>query len=345
MDNLAKSKYYYEIQIQSKQRVLIGIHQEDERIQDLIKRKPYTTLGVAILQRNARTGQLDLIYMKEFSAERQVELDVELEAGEYVILPRTSGCTIRRPPGAKSEYIKLLDSNGDLNPLAELCIRDIFRRLDKVIINNILEFSEFEEFQVRLNIHLSEDEFKKQVLQKFCNNEEGGINRRGFIEFWKDAIRTQGENTVWRWFEKWGYDKDLYPCESRSFMLTIHSLKPIAIQIEESSQKKDYDELVNRIIVERYGEELESRPGVFRVLSKFSEQSYTFSYAIENTGARAIEATLDCNTSRNMVFSEPSGKVTRVVEPGQVVFFMHAEAAPGAEEFARGSTCSYREVY
>ena len=146
---------------------------------------------------------------------------------------------MKRPPSAKSEYIKLLDSNGDLNQLAELCIRDIFRRLDKVIINNVLEFNEFQEFYARLNINLTEDEFHRKISKRFCNNDEGGINRRGFIEFWKDAIRTQGENAVWRWFEKWGYDKDLYSCESRCFMLTIHSLKPIEIQIEEATPKRD----------------------------------------------------------------------------------------------------------
>lgn len=128
--------------------------------------------------------------MKEFSAERQVELDVELEPGEYLILPRTSGCTMKRPPAAKSEYIKLLDNNGDLHPVAELCIRDIFRRLDKVIINNIVEFSEFQEFYGRLNVNLTEDEFHRKISKRFCNNEEGGINRRGFLEFWKDAIRS-----------------------------------------------------------------------------------------------------------------------------------------------------------
>jgi hypothetical protein len=97
--------------------------------------------------------------------------------------------------------------------------------------------------------------------------------------------------------------------------------------------------------VERFGEEIERSNGVFRVLQKFNEQSYTFSYGIENLGGRAIEVTLDCNSSRNMVFSEPTGKISKVVEPGQIVFFMHAEAAPGAEEFARGSSCTFREVY
>lgn len=252
---------------------------------------------------------------------------------------------MKRPPGAKSEYIKLLDASGDLNPLVELCIRDIFRRLDKVIINNIVEYSEFQEFFSRVNIDLTEDDFNKKVLKKFCNNEQGGINKRGFIEFFKDAIRTQGEPAIWRWFEKWGYDKDLHPCESRCFMLTIHSLKPIFIQIEEATPKKDYDALVNKIILERFGEEIEQKPGVYRLINKFSEQSYTFSYGIENLGTRAIEVTLDCNSSRNMVFSEESGKATKIIEPGQIEFIMHAEAAPGAEEFARGSLCTYKEVY
>ena len=46
-----------------------------------------------------------------------------------------------------------------------------------------------------------------------------------------------------------------------------------------------------------------------------------------------------------MVFSEPNGKITKVIEPGAIEFMMHAEAAPGAEEFARGAQCLYKEVY
>lgn len=99
-------------------------------------------------------------------------------------------------------------------------------------------------------------------------------------------------------------------------MLTIHSGQPISIQIEEATVKKDYDNLVNKIILERFGEELESKANAYRLLNKFSEQSYTFTYGVENIGSRAIEVTLDCNSSRNMVFSETSGKITKVVEAG-----------------------------
>ena len=96
-------------------------------------------IALAILLKNSRGG-FDLIYMKDFSNERQVEIDVELDEGEYLILPRCSGCTLRRPPNARNQNIKLLNRDGNLHYLAELAIKDIFRRLDKVVINNVLEF-------------------------------------------------------------------------------------------------------------------------------------------------------------------------------------------------------------
>jgi hypothetical protein len=46
-----------------------------------------------------------------------------------------------------------------------------------------------------------------------------------------------------------------------------------------------------------------------------------------------------------MIYSEASGKITKVIEPGAIEFMMHAEATPGAEEFARGAQCTYKEVY
>ena len=75
-----------------------------------------------------------------------------MDAGEYLILPRTSGCTLKRPLSAKSENLKLISKDGELHYLAEVIIKDIFRRLDKIVINNILEFSEFQEFYQRVGV-------------------------------------------------------------------------------------------------------------------------------------------------------------------------------------------------
>ena len=110
---------------------------------------------------------------------------------------------------------RILDAGGDLHPLVESQVRDIFRRLDKIMINNSLEYNEFREFYQRLNIRLSEDDFAKVILKKFCSattdNGAGAVNRRGFMSFFKDAVKTQGEAAVWRWLDRWGYDRELFP--------------------------------------------------------------------------------------------------------------------------------------
>ena len=47
-----------------------------------------------------------------------------------------------------------------------------------------------------------------------------------------------------------------------------------------------------------------------------------------------------------MLFSEPqSGKLTKVIEPGHIEFFMHSEAAPEAEEIAKTAKVLFKEVY
>lgn len=43
----------------------------------MIKRKPYLAIGIAILKKD-ESGNLELVYMREFATERQVELEVSL---------------------------------------------------------------------------------------------------------------------------------------------------------------------------------------------------------------------------------------------------------------------------
>lgn len=126
--------------------------------------------------------------------------------------------------------------------------------------------------------------------------------------------------------------------------MTIHSHDPINININECTVRKDFDEIANKLVLQNFGDVLEEKPGVYRLLNKYHQSSYSFSFGVENLSDAPLELRLDCNKSRNMLYSEPSGKVVKVVEPGHLEFMMHAEAAPGADEFARGVECSYKET-
>jgi hypothetical protein len=117
-----------------------------------------------------------------------VEAEIELEKGEYILLPRTSGCTLRKVPLAPVDPIPKLIEGEDLNPIVELTIKDIFRRLDKVVVDNALEYPEFLNFYKRLNLGLTEEEFKRSIARVYGGPTEQ-INRKAFLQFWKDSIK------------------------------------------------------------------------------------------------------------------------------------------------------------
>ena len=56
-------------------------------------------------------------------------------------------------------------------------------------------------------------------------------------------------------------------------MLTLHSLKPISIQIEEviAGSSNDYDALVNKMAIEKHGKEIEVKKDKYRILQQFYE--------------------------------------------------------------------------
>lgn len=83
------------------------------------------------------------------------------------------------------ENIKLLDpSTRELTPLVELTVKDIFRRLDKIEISNIVEYEQYLEFFDRIGEHATMDGFNR-ALRDYCNNGDGGLNKRGFLDLFK----------------------------------------------------------------------------------------------------------------------------------------------------------------
>ena len=63
------SKWYYSLDVQESSRVIIGIHQEDERIKSVMARRPYIDIGIAVLKRTDNNN-VELVDLKDFEIER-----------------------------------------------------------------------------------------------------------------------------------------------------------------------------------------------------------------------------------------------------------------------------------
>ena len=101
---------------------------------------------------------------------RQCEIEVQLDIGEYIILPRTTGCTLR--PMFKGEPVKLFHKdpnsplNYSLNPYFEVVLQDIFNKYD-MMSNKVLGYDEFKVFCQCIGRNISSNTFEEEYLTKF----------------------------------------------------------------------------------------------------------------------------------------------------------------------------------
>ena len=90
---------------------------------------------------------------------RDIEIECVLEPGSYIVVPRTTGCAIRRPNDAQPENIRLLDEKGMPTDIFASTIKDIFRKFD-LVISNTIDYKEFKALYEIIGKKISEAEFK-----------------------------------------------------------------------------------------------------------------------------------------------------------------------------------------
>ena len=66
-----KSRHQFELQVTGpRQKVFIGLHQEDERIEYQSERKPFMNISLAVMRRQYKTGLYEVYKVREFCSER-----------------------------------------------------------------------------------------------------------------------------------------------------------------------------------------------------------------------------------------------------------------------------------
>ena len=81
---------------------------------------------------------LELVDIRDFQQTRQCDLELSLDAGSYIIVPRTTGCTLRPPQIPKDQQIRLMKKEKGqkiytMHPLFEVTIEDIFNKHDMLM--------------------------------------------------------------------------------------------------------------------------------------------------------------------------------------------------------------------
>lgn len=318
------SKWMYTIECEESTVVYIGVHQDDERIYGVASRRNYIDLGIVVLE--LQSGAARLIKFKEQVSERQVEMEVELTAGKkYVILPITTGSALGRSPGSETTRFSL-DQDGELHPLFESTLKDVFRKAN-CFIGEDLSYTEFSALMAQAGVNFGRSQFRE--LRKQVHSTKHGVTKEGFIEFMRAMLIKYGEVTIREWLKEWGYDEYLYSVKSRCFVLTLHSYHPLKVQMS-SAVDNSITNYVWGMILERFAAVKGERNGV-KLGCVVHTPANAFSYGVFNGNNREVSVELDFSTSEGLVFSSGINKVSRSIPPNTWSVLSHCQISKSAE--------------
>jgi hypothetical protein len=168
--------------------------------------------------------------VQEFLYGRDADFELQLEPGDYVILPQTNGIALK-PRKETAEIIPVI-FDGQLSDVARSVIDDVFYRFDTLISNSI-DLHEFNDLWTLMgNPRMAQEAFS-QVLSHHASTPQG-LTAKGLASFLTLHFAALGEADSKAQLRGLGYDAQLYSSFSRSFILSLHADKPIELQLGDA---------------------------------------------------------------------------------------------------------------
>ena len=141
------SKFYYEVHVARKTKVIFTIHQEDQRIVGSCKR-PLNDVGFIIFKviKN-KNESLSIYAISNFKRKRELQQEVILNEGVFIFMPLTTGWMLQEPKVAKHAKIEpyVVNSDGTISyhPIIKSAFGDISRNKKNANINNYILYYEY----------------------------------------------------------------------------------------------------------------------------------------------------------------------------------------------------------
>ncbi len=158
-------------------------------------RKQIMDISISVLKQDLHHNEITHIESLDFTISPNAQVEINLPPGNYIILPRTTGCFFGRPfdkMGDESIAELFNYENQSPNSVFIATIKDIFKKFD-MLLNRELRYSEFRGFwECITNSPITKEEFEESILSKYTSSNLG-ITEKGFINFFIDNLLHYGE--------------------------------------------------------------------------------------------------------------------------------------------------------
>lgn len=240
------SRWSYKFTLNKAMKVIVGIHQADEKCPGVKETSPYLDVGIYLLQ--LVNGSYNLVLNEDPACERDVYLEARLEAGTYYIVPKSSG-------------LRLLESRGnpclsvDVDSAAfNAILSESFEKLD-ILDKERISKQELDVFYSYLNEKMSQaevDEILQPLHTEFPYLDKNKYDKKAFALLFKEMFSRYPPSSHQRFFEQLGYNNELLSVRSRPFGLTVHSQEDIEM-VTDDALKNGIDQTTLKLILKKHG--------------------------------------------------------------------------------------------
>jgi calpain-15 len=335
-EDFVLSKFYYSFHLQEKAEIMIGLHQEDDRVLGA-KFRRYVDQQILVLQRHTN-GTLTIAHDSGSFDNRDNETTCNLGPGHYIVIPRTCGAALSRPNvNAKDPINFKIDSKGKekLHPYLLSTMDDIFRRID-LQLNGQLSAEELNNFGNIVN-----NKFFQSITPETFDTEEFeniSCDENGITNFgMRQLMNRLDPKEIGAMLKKLGYDESLYSTKAKPFIISFHTLAPLRVRIGDAL-KTDLNERARDLMMNAYYEK-EGATGAIQtneivVFKKYHEGSYSVSFGAINKTKGELDVKFNMNKSKGMIYSPSKGSVNTIAPGKSLVYLATAILDPGKPSFS-----------
>jgi len=316
------SKWYYILTLEKPTNIIISLFQDEDKFKGNESRKQLIDISISILKFDLNKNEMSHIQTYDFALASNLQLELNLPTGQYMVVPRTSGCLFGRPLNinvANEQTIIYNIENKTFSNIFINTIKDIFKKFD-ILLNRCLGYKEFKQFLECIRTESFNENDFEEIINKYQSFNKC-ITEHGFIEFWKEAYLAEGgEEKVKNWLKLLGYDDELYPLRSRCFMLTFHMDIPVNISARDAINT-NLNKKIDTLIIKSFGEKIKSKKDIV-VYQYQSKISSIFSFGCLNEGNNPYKVVISFKNENN-IYSNGSPKIEKIVQSNKYEFFTH----------------------
>lgn len=272
-------------------------------------------------------GNVLITFTRHRDAKGKYGVKCSLDAGNYRIIPFTTGSRLKKresDPSSAAKLLQLKDGKYTITKAFRKVLEDIFD-LSDLDGNGTMSREEFNWYNIRTSDEeVGDDEW--EVVEERLELEDGEITKNGFLQLNDmEAEDSNGdEDDMWVTLESLGINKELVMDEACPFVIDVYTEDCDDAEFKVDAIEDMMDKLQRPLCQSVMEKGEATKVKGMKDLTMYTYMSDTrATIVVDNKSYSSVSLNLDCSGSRNCLTNQPSLDETFSVKSQSQIIAYH----------------------